>query len=357
VIEAGGPLLDSRSTEEARSRELLRLTAEAVRAQGERGRALERYSQTAPSLFREIEGIAAEPSLRRLIDALEARPEDDPRNPRSEVFLPPAARRLVYADAAELGAVAEGRRAGEPTLGLRDAETPEQADAFRERYRQTADDLQALREWLQGLVLEGAHLGRIADALRASGTLVRGDVERVTALARYEGGSIRRAEQWAGTLQVYAHEVQTALSARERAFTRAAGVVEGEAATATLRETLVTEQVSSEGGLYVSLDVGVLYAPELEGASLTLGGNVYFAPVNKRAPLRANGIRQRLALTFGITVTNMRREEETLENSRRGRTCSSAWATGSRARCASGAVWSCSGRTTRIHSSTIPAWP
>ena len=296
-IESRGPLLDSRSTEDARAQDLARLADGVSRAEAERSGALERYAETAPSLLRELEAVAAASSLLRLVDALEARPESDPRNPRSSIFLPPASRRLVSAGAAQLAALAEGRTPDGPELGLRDAATPEEADAFRERYRQTAEDLQGLREWLQGL--------------RASGALAPGDVEPLGALARSDAGSIRRAEQWAQTLQVYAHEVQTALAARERALARAADEVVAQAETAILSETLVTDTVSSEGGVYVSLDLGVLYPPELERATLTVGANVYFAPVNKRAPLRANGIRQRLALTFGLTVTNMRREEET----------------------------------------------
>jgi hypothetical protein len=296
-IESRGPLFDSRSTEDARAQQLARLADGVSRAQAERSGALDRYAETAPSLLRELGAVAAASSLLRLVEALEARPENDPRNPRNSTFLPPASRRLVSADAAALAALAEGRTPDGPALGLRDAVTPEDADAFRERYRQTAEDLQVLREWLQ--------------ALRTSGSLAPGEVEPLAALARYDGGPIRRAEQWAQTLQVYAHEVQTALAARERALARAADEVVAQAETAVLRETLVTDSVSSEGGVYVSLDLGVLYPPELERATLTVGANVYFAPVNKRAPLRANGVRQRLALTFGLTVTNMRREEET----------------------------------------------
>ena len=310
-IESRGPLLDSRGTEDARTQELARLADGVSRAQAERSAALERYEETAPSLLRELEKVAAAASLLRLVEALEARPENDPRNPRSSIFLPPGSRRLVSADTAQLAALAEGRTPDGPALGLREAATPEDADAFRERYRQTAEDLQVLREWLQGLVLEGAEMGRLAGALRASGALAPGDVEQLAALARYDAGSIRRAEQWAQTLQVYAHEVQTALGARERALSRAADEVVAQAETAVLHETLVTDSVSSEGGVYVSLDLGALYPPELERATLTVGANVYFAPVNKRAPVRANGIRQRLALTFGLTVTNMRREDET----------------------------------------------
>jgi len=310
-VESRGPLLDSRRTEDARAQELARLAEGVWRAQAERRAALERYAETAPSLLRELEAVASSSSLLRLVEALEARPESDPRNPRSSTFLPPASRRLVSASAAELAAVAEGRTPDEPALALREAATPDEADAFRDRYRQTAENLQALREWLQGLVLEGAEMRRLGEALQASGALEPGDLERLRQLARYDAGPVRRAEQWAVTLQVYAHEVQTALAARERALARATDEVAAEAEGAVLRETLVTESVSSGGGVYVSLDVGVLYPPELERATLTVGANVYFAPVNKSAPLRANGLRQRLALTFGLTVTNMRDEEET----------------------------------------------
>ena len=310
-LDSRGPLLDSGSTEDARTQDLARLAEGVSRAQAERGAALERYAETAPNLLRELEEVAAASSLLRLVEALEALPESDPRNPRRGTFLPPSSRRLVSAGDAELAALAEGRTPDGPALGLREAATPEDADAFRERYRQTAEDLQGLREWLQGLLLWGTEMGRLAGALRASGSLAPGDIEQLAALARYDGGSIRRAEQWAETLQVYAHEVQTELAARERALSRAADEVVAQAETTVLRETLVTDTVSSKGGVYVSLDLGVLYPPELEQATLTVGANVYFAPVNKSAPLRANGIRQRLALTLGLTVTNMRREEET----------------------------------------------
>jgi hypothetical protein len=310
-IESRWPLLDSAGTDDARAQELLRLADAVSRAQAERRGAVERYTQTAPSLLRELERLAAASSLLRLVEALEARPESDPRNPRSSVFLPPASRRLVSASEAELAALAEGRTPDGPALGLRDAATPEEADAFRDRYRRTAEDLQGLREWLQGLVLEGTEMGRLAGSLRDSGALAPGNVDELTALARYDGGAIRRAEQWARTLQVYAHEVQTALTATDRALARSADEVVAQAGTAVLRETLVTDSVSSEGGVYVSLDLGALYPPELERATLTVGANVYFAPVNKRAPLRANGIRQRLALTFGLTVTNMQKDDET----------------------------------------------
>jgi hypothetical protein len=227
------------------------------------------------------------------------------------VFLPPGSRRLVGAPEPELFARAEGRSSTQPRLALREAETPEEADAFRERYRRTAEELQTLREWLQGLVLSGAELRSLADGLLASGQLSREDKDALASLSSFRGGAIRRAEQWAETLQVYAHEVQSALAARDLALAKAAGEIEAEAGAARLRQTLLSEKASSHAGIYVSLDVGALYPPELGRASLYLGANIYFRPVNKKAPLSANSRGQRLALTVGLSVTNMKLEDET----------------------------------------------
>jgi hypothetical protein len=144
----------------------------------------------------------------------------------------------------------------------------------------------------------------------AANELSREDVASLSELAS-RTGSIRRAEQWAETLEVYAHEVQSALARRDQALGRAAGDLEAWAAATTLRETLVTERVTSDAGPYVSLDVGALYPPEIGRASLYLGANFYMRPVNKKAPLSRNSLGQRLALTFGLSVTNMQLEDET----------------------------------------------
>lgn len=308
---SGGSLLASARSGEERAAELRQLGEVAFQAEAERRLAVERYRETASSLQRELAGIAAAGSLSRLLDALEARPESDPRNPRSVVFLPPGSRRLVGATEAQLAGLAEGRTPGQPSLALRDAASAEEADGFRERYGRTAQELQGLREWLQGLVLTDAELNRLAGALVASGQLTREDLGRLAQLASFREGAIRRAEQWAETLQVYAHEVQSALASRERALSRAAGELEAQASATLLRQSLLTEKATSDAGLYVSLDVGALYPPEIGRASLYVGANVYFRPVNKKAPLRANSVGQRLALTFGLSVTNMKLEDET----------------------------------------------
>ena len=89
-------------------------------------------------------------------------------------------------------------------------------------------------------------------------------------------------------------------------------LLEAQARDVVLRQSTVTEVVSSEAGLYVGLDLGALYPPELERAAFYIGANVYFRPVNKKAPFRLQSTwKHRLALTFGITVTDLKLEDET----------------------------------------------
>jgi hypothetical protein len=55
---------------------------------------------------------------------------------------------------------------------------------------------------------------------------------------------------------------------------------------------------------YVSADIGLLYAGDIEIGALYVGTNIYFRPVNPGAPLSdASSIGRRLALTVGITVS------------------------------------------------------
>lgn len=58
--------------------------------------------------------------------------------------------------------------------------------------------------------------------------------------------------------------------------------------------------------IYVSADAGLLYGIDIETAALYIGSNVYFRPVNKRAPLGVKGsFLRRAAMTVGFTVTSI----------------------------------------------------
>lgn len=57
---------------------------------------------------------------------------------------------------------------------------------------------------------------------------------------------------------------------------------------------------------YVSVDAGVLYAGDIGIGALYVGSNIYFRPINKRAPLGGFGdVGRRLALTVGLTVSSI----------------------------------------------------
>lgn len=65
------------------------------------------------------------------------------------------------------------------------------------------------------------------------------------------------------------------------------------------------------GNSYVSADAGMLYAPDIETAALYIGSNIYFRPVNKRAPLSEKGsFLRRAAVTIGFTVTSIADEDQ-----------------------------------------------
>ena len=204
----------------------------------------------------------------------------------------------------------EGRSAPDGATQLQDARAPEDAEVFEDHQRRTARALRAAREWLHAL-LAGARRALVEGLVRA-GELTPDDVVCLRELASSSHGALHRAEQWAESLAAYARDARRALWARERALDRIAAELEAGALAAVTRQTVVSEVVRSRGGLYVSMDLGVLYPFELERATLYVGANVYFRPVNKDAPLRERGgLGHRLALTLGITLTNMKLEEET----------------------------------------------
>jgi hypothetical protein len=70
--------------------------------------------------------------------------------------------------------------------------------------------------------------------------------------------------------------------------------------------TVMIEGATSRS-IYVSADVGVLYAGDIKTGAPYVGSNIYFRPVNKDAPPR--GIGRRLALTVGVTLSSIADED------------------------------------------------
>jgi hypothetical protein len=310
VRQAPRPLFDGAAAPDRVQRALGELARDVLAAQVERGDALERQGEVAGSLERELREVSESPDLQGLLYALERRPETDPRNPANRVTLSRPARRLVGLEAAARAAVAAGRGPAEAEVDLDDAARPDDADAFAERYRLTAAALQELREWLQSLVLATGENRRVTDELVRTGALSPSAVDSLQAISGMGQGGLRRAERWAEALAAGARDVARTLRAREQALAAMAAAIEGEALNAVVRQTVVSEPATSEAGIYVGLDLGVLYPPEMDRASLYLGANLYFRPINKRASLRTHGsLGHRFSLTFGISLNNLKLEE------------------------------------------------
>ena len=71
-------------------------------------------------------------------------------------------------------------------------------------------------------------------------------------------------------------------------------------------ERTITADGRTEHKNYVSVDAGLLYAGDIAIGALYVGSNIYFRPINKRAPLAGFGdIGRRLALTVGLTVSSV----------------------------------------------------
>ena len=306
-----GALLDGEASPDALRRDVQELGREVFAAAAARRDALDRWRDVSRSLEGQLTGAVASGDLAALLTALESRPETDPRNGSNPLALSMAARRLAGLEAAGRTAVAWGRSSsGSSAVDLDIATEPADAEAVGERYRATAGVLQELREWIQALVLPTGEGYRVAQDLVRRGELDAGRLDGLRSLSSLQQGSLHRSERWAEALAATAQEVARALRAREQAISRMASALEARALGITLRETLVSEPATTEAGIYVGLDLGVLYPPELDRASLYVGANLYFRPINKRASLRTHGgFGYRFSLTFGISLNDLKLEQ------------------------------------------------
>ena len=59
---------------------------------------------------------------------------------------------------------------------------------------------------------------------------------------------------------------------------------------------------------YISADIGVGYAPDVEEMFTYIGTNIYFRPVNKKAPLRGLSFKKRFSIMLGLTNESLESE-------------------------------------------------
>jgi hypothetical protein len=311
-VEAPGTVFDDEASPAEIRSELIRLTENIITRQAERAEGLRLYRETTRSFSSELAAVSSSPELKSLLLTLQRRPETDPRNPRNVLALSGEASRLVTLGDVEIEALARGLSLAETPVELEETLRSEDADAVRSRYLRTARALRELRDWLESLVAQGGAHRAAVDGLIEAGEITSVQVNDLRGLADIERGSIRSAERWAETLEVYVYDVQRSLAARERAIAEMVAALEAQVLDSVVRQSTVTEVVSSDANLYVGLDLGAVYPPELERAAFSIGANIYFRPVNKKAPLRLKGTwKHRLSMTFGVTFTNLKLEDET----------------------------------------------
>ena len=308
---AGSIFLDDLEASDVRAR-IEELTEGVRTRQAERETALGLYLETVPDLESELAAISASSALTALLAALQQRPDLDPRNPRNELHLVDDAARFVDLSSAERLAVARGQSQSERPVDLTDTFSADEADRFRARYLRTARALRELREWLESLVTPGTRYRTIVEERLVNvGAITADQLESLRALANPSGGAIRLAERWAETLEIYVYDLERALSARERALEDLVARIDAQAAATVIRQTSVSDVLSTRANIYVGLDLGVLYSFEVERAAAYFGANIYFAPVNKKASLsERGGFKKRVSLTVGISVTDLGLEDD-----------------------------------------------
>lgn len=325
ALNGGAPLASGRGSLEVEARGTLftgdvdpnavaALTRDIRERQAQRRESLRLYRETAVNLERELTRLRESLPLRTLLEELERRPELDPRNPRNVLYLSEAAFTFVSASQAEIAAASRGRSRAAST-SMTDVETsfrPEDADAVRSQYLVTARALRELRDWLSSLVTPGAIHRDVADrVINEARTLDSAALVALQSLANDEASALRRAERWAEVLETYLYDLEKALTGRERAIEEAALEIESLALSASIRQTTTTDVLTTRANLYVGLDIGALYSPELERAAAYFGANIYFAPVNKSASLSyAGGLKRRLSVTVGVTLSELVLEDD-----------------------------------------------
>jgi hypothetical protein len=114
----------------------------------------------------------------------------------------------------------------------------------------------------------------------------------------------------AETFQVLIREpLEARRSYRFRFTVRRAGVAPASGDESSSGQEIVVDGETSRNS-HVSADAGLLYANVIETGALYLGTNIYFRPVNPRAPLSERGsLSRRLSITFGFTVTSIADED------------------------------------------------
>jgi hypothetical protein len=118
-----------------------------------------------------------------------------------------------------------------------------------------------------------------------------------------QDGLITRARETAVSLQKAIRSAQVGVAERRRALEKLASDIGDDAHAEVLVLGSTSGVAATERRVYISADLGALYATGIGSVLPYVGVNVYFRPINKKVPLRQEGgLMRRLSLTAGVTI-------------------------------------------------------
>jgi hypothetical protein len=295
---ADGSFFDTRVESPASVVRFLEEAEPVLSAQLEREAVLQSLAEVQLRLGRSLESVRTHPALQQL--AVAAATIDDPGlNALREIDGDGLALLRMTAEETALAAVG----------GVRgDLDDFWRSSAVTSRLRgleQTRRQLQQLGHFIQAVAPPQAAARPLVEPV--AGVEVLSQVATLIDPTGLVTATIDLAQRALAELT----RMADALGARDQGLARLADLValfllDERFAEAT---TVATGQTAQNN--YVSADAGFLYAGDIGTAAMYIGSNIYFRPVNKRAPLSlVSSFGRRFAVTLGMTVSSIADENE-----------------------------------------------
>jgi hypothetical protein len=293
---APGSFFDTQVGSTARLDQVLSEVRESLAGQAERREILETFATVRIGLFESLGALRANAHLKTVIGA--AAKIDDA-----------GIRELVKLDAEGLALVTTTMSPAEIDLLAAGGVMGDLADVWRPA------DVSARATSYQQLLRRLRQLEHFVRAVSDTDGAARPAIEMVTspaivaAVATLNAGPLRTAIQQTTRLSLDMGRLAEALQMRDQGIVRLTNEV-----TVVFQDVrFIVGSSVADGNTaqknYVSADGGLLYAGDIDQASLFVGSNIYFRPVNKDAPLSEKGsFSRRFALTVGVTLNSIEDE-------------------------------------------------
>lgn len=159
-------------------------------------------------------------------------------------------------------------------------------------------EIAALRQSLEALVPTVRRIGGDPSQLqffsRGDSQLVKEDLQGLNGLMSKADFALKRSS----TLLM---QLQTKLRARVQGIEAIVEQLEKQLNEVVRIQGTTEASYETRAGWYLSADVGLGYAPDTEDVFTYIGTNIYFRPVNKKAPLRGSFLK-RFSIMLGFTI-------------------------------------------------------